>query len=106
MQLYAAFLAHGKAEPGFITAKELGPLLKALGDEPRPRELQDLISLVDADGNALLDFTEFLTLVAVRSQHPQAEEEILQSFRLFDAEGVGTLPVRLAAGIVDSTHHH
>lgn len=39
-QLYAAFLAHGKSEQGFVTAKELGPLLKSLGDEPRPRELQ------------------------------------------------------------------
>ena len=93
-KLYAAFIANGKAEPGFITAKELGPLLKSLGDDPRSRELQDLISLVDADGNALVDFTEFLTLVAVRSQHSQTEEDLLQAFRLFDTEGRGTIPVR------------
>ena len=54
---------------------------------------QDLISLVDADGNALVDFTEFLTLVAVRSQHAQSEEDLIEAFRLFDTEGAGTVQV-------------
>lgn len=91
--LYEVFCAFGKTEPGFVTAKELGPLLRALGDDPRPAELRDLISLVDADGNGIVDYTEFLTLVAVRSQHAQSEEELLASFRMFDSAGTGTIPV-------------
>lgn len=90
-----SFSAHGKTEAGFVTAKELGPLLRALGDDPKPQELRDLISLVDADGNGLVDFTEFLTLVAVRSQHSQSEPEILAAFRMFDTDGSGTIPVKL-----------
>lgn len=58
--------------------------------------VQDLISLVDADGNALVDFTEFLTLVAVRSQHTQSEADLLEAFRLFDTDGNGTMQVRRA----------
>ena len=54
-------------QTGFITAKELGPLLRSLGDTPRTTELQELIALVDADGNAVIDFQEFLVLVAIRS---------------------------------------
>lgn len=51
-KLHTAFLAHGRTRPGFIVAKELAPLLRSLGDAPRPSEIQEMIAAVDADGNA------------------------------------------------------
>lgn len=96
--LQAAFVKHGKTQAGFITAKELGPLLKAIGDNPRPMELQTLIAAVDADGNQVIDFQEFLVLVAIRSQHKHVEEDVLEAFRLFDPEGTGAVPASLFRG--------
>lgn len=49
---------------GTITTKELGTVMRSLGQNPTEAELQDMISEVDADGNGTIDFPEFLNLMA------------------------------------------
>ena len=49
---------------GTITTKELGTVMRSLGQNPTEAELQDMINEVDADGNGTIDFPEFLTLMA------------------------------------------
>lgn len=49
---------------GTITTKELGTVMRSLGQNPTEAELQDMINDVDADGNGTIDFPEFLTLMA------------------------------------------
>ena len=44
-------------------------------------------------GNALIDFEEFLTLIAVRSQHQHSAAEIVEAFQLFDVEGTGYVDI-------------
>lgn len=41
---------------GTITTKELGTVMRSLGQTPTEAELQDMISEVDADGNGTIDF--------------------------------------------------
>jgi Ca2+-binding EF-hand superfamily protein len=50
--------------PGTITTKELGTVMRSLGQNPTEAELQDMINEVDADGNGTIDFPEFLNLMA------------------------------------------
>lgn len=49
---------------GCITTKELGTVMRSLGQNPTEAELQDMINEVDADGNGTIDFPEFLNLMA------------------------------------------
>lgn len=49
---------------GTITTKELGTVMRSLGQNPTEAELQDMINEVDADGNGTIDFPEFLNLMA------------------------------------------
>jgi len=49
---------------GTITTKELGTVMRSLGQNPTEAELQDMINDVDADGNGTIDFPEFLTMMA------------------------------------------
>ena len=44
-------------------------------------------------GNNLIDFEEFLTLIAVRSQHRHGAEDILEAFQMFDDDNSGFIPV-------------
>lgn len=46
---------------GTITTKELGTVMRSLGQNPTEAELQDMIGEVDADGNGTIDFRK-LTL--------------------------------------------
>ena len=51
------------AGDGTITTKELGTVMRSLGQNPTEAELQDMINEVDADGNGTIDFPEFCTLM-------------------------------------------
>jgi Ca2+-binding EF-hand superfamily protein len=55
---------------GTITTKELGTVMRSLGQNPTEGELQDMINEVDADGNGTIDFPEFLNLMARKMKVP------------------------------------
>ncbi len=44
------------ARAGQITTKELGTVMRSLGQNPSESELQDMINEVDADNNGTIDF--------------------------------------------------
>ena len=46
-----------------ITTKELGTVLRNLGQNPTEAELQHNINSVDANGNGVIDIPEFLTMM-------------------------------------------
>ena len=74
---------------GTITTKELGTVMRSLGQNPTEAELQDMINEVDADGNGTIDFPEFLTMMARKMRDTDSEEEIKEAFKVFDKDGNG-----------------
>ncbi|XP_074657402.1 uncharacterized protein LOC141910271 isoform X1 [Tubulanus polymorphus] len=84
-----AFSIFDKDGDGTITTRELGTVMRSLGQDPSESELQDMINDVDIDGNGTIEFPEFLKLIAGKLNQPDAEEEIKQAFQVFDKDGNG-----------------
>merc|ERR1719491_766261 len=62
-----------------------------MGQNPTEAQLQDMINVVDADGNGTIDFPEFLIMMARKMKAPDSEEDIKQNFREFDQDGGGSI---------------
>ncbi|XP_060692262.1 troponin C, skeletal muscle-like isoform X1 [Hemiscyllium ocellatum] len=72
---------------GDISTRELGQVMKILGQNPTREELDAIIEEVDEDGSGTIDFEEFLVMM-VRQMKEEAkgksEEELAEFFRVFD----------------------
>ncbi|KAF9435635.1 hypothetical protein BGZ76_005837 [Entomortierella beljakovae] len=84
-----AFSLFDKDGDGTITTKELGTVMRSLGQNPTEADLQDMVNEVDADGNGTIDFPEFLTMMARKMVDTDSEEEIKEAFKVFDKDGNG-----------------
>merc|ERR1711981_819665 len=84
-----AFSLFDKDGDGTVTTKELGTVMRSLGQNPTEAELQDMINEVDADGNGTIDFPEFLSLMARKMKDTDTEEELIEAFKVFDRDGNG-----------------
>ncbi|ODQ67419.1 calmodulin [Nadsonia fulvescens var. elongata DSM 6958] len=86
-----AFSLFDKNSDGQITSKELGTVMRSLGQNPSESELADMINEVDADGDGTIDFPEFLTMMARKMKDTDSEEEIREAFKVFDRDNSGSI---------------
>jgi calmodulin len=77
-----AFQIFDKDGDGSITTKELGTVMRSLGQNPSEEELQKMIEEVDKDGSGTIDFKEFLTLMARKMNDTDTEEELIDAFKV------------------------
>ena len=89
-----AFENFDKDHNGSISHKELGSMMKSLGQNPTDAEMREIIAEVDLDGNGYVDFNEFVIIMQKRSKELDPEEEIISAFRVFDKDGNGTLSTK------------
>ena len=85
-----AFALFDKDGDGTITTKELGTVMRSLGQNPTEAELQDMINEVDADGNGTLSRGELAHLLADYAKARALEierEELPRIQKMMDAEG-------------------
>ena len=73
---------------GAISTKELGNVMKSLGENPTKEEVQDMINEVDKEGIGIVKFPSFLSMMASKVDSLVAEDEIREAFRVFDVVSV------------------
>lgn len=91
VEFHEAFAAYDKNRDGVITAKELGEVMRSLGENPTETELLRIIDEVDLDGSGTVDFVEFIRLMARKFVEEDLQSDIREAFRIFDKDGSGTI---------------
>eukprot|EP00250_Pteridium_aquilinum_P035583 c9686_g1_i1 orf=71-520(+) len=84
-----AFDLFDKKRDGSIASKDLGTVMRSLGQNPTEAELQDMTKEVDPDGKGTIDFGAFLPLMARKMKDTDSEEELKEAFKVFDKDRNG-----------------
>ena len=86
-----AFEMFDKDKDGAITARELGNMMRSIGQNPTDEEVMAMIKEVDLNSDGKIELDEFITLMARNSPDTQTEDEVINAFRVFDKEGNGVI---------------
>ena len=89
-RLQAAFLALDKEQTGLITCLDIEACLKKEGYEMRTEELESLTRRVNYNGEAFINYTEFLA-ATLSAQSFLTEEKLRCLFKYLDVEQRGSI---------------
>jgi calmodulin len=71
-----------------LPVASLGQVMRSLGLNPTPIEIQDMVNEVVSDGRTI-DFPDFLAMMSRKMKDTDSEDDILEAFRVFDQDGSG-----------------
>lgn len=90
-------------EDGTITLSNLELLIRSLGYNPTPNEIEDMKN--DLKGNVGIDFDSFSFILYRHSRYSNPEEELKRSFEFFDKDNKGTLKYSTVQNILKNIKH-
>lgn len=103
IQIYKeAFKSFDRNGDGTISTKELGVVMRTLGQNPTEAELADLIAEIDQDGNGEIDFDEFLVLMSKKMKDSDIQDKSLEAFKIFDRKNKGVIHINEIKNILQN----
>merc|ERR1712008_621655 len=88
----------------FLSADDLGEIMRAMGFRPTEEELKDLLLEIDEDGSGEIEIGEFCQLCATfLVGDPDMEtmkRELKDAFRIYDKEGLGFISTDTLRGLI------
>eukprot|EP01083_Nonionella_stella_P022567 62413_1 len=89
--LKAAFKFFDADGNGTVEPEEISAVMKVLGVDLTLEELKDIMSSLDENGDGVMDFNEFVTMMDRRMSINSQRAEIEQTFKVFDKNGDGKI---------------
>ena len=65
--------------------------MSSLGHIPTEENLKKMMEEVDKDNSGAIEFTEFCHLMAKNMKDADNEEDLMEAFKIFDADGSGNI---------------
>merc|ERR1711970_1398306 len=88
----------------FLSADDLGEIMRAMGFRPTEEELKELLLEIDEDGSGEIEFGEFCQLCATfLVEDPDMEtmkRELKDASRIYDKEGLGYITTETLRGLI------
>merc|ERR1739846_53106 len=88
----------------FLSADDLGEIMRAMGFRPTEDELKELLLEIDEDGSGEIEFGEFCQLCATfLVEDPDIEtmkRELKDAVRIYDKEGQGYITTETLRGLI------
>ncbi|KAH3853235.1 calmodulin-A-like [Dreissena polymorpha] len=85
------FSLFDKEGDGTISLRELGTVLRALGQHPTEADLNDLIGNMEVEGHTTIEFPQFLNILSKLIKDTDPETELTEAFKIFDKENTGNI---------------
>ena len=76
---------------GSINEKELGNILRSLGHDPTDQDLTEMLNEVVNNSDKKIEFDEFCKIMNNKLKQNDAEQELIEAFKIFDREGKGLI---------------
>lgn len=92
-ELREAFLLFDKDGNGSISAPELVTVMRALGQNPSDQDVQEMLLEADIDASGMIEFEEFVVMMAKKFKEIDIEEELTEAFSVLDKEGNGLVSI-------------
>ncbi len=86
-----AFDMFDRDRDGVVTSRELASVIKSVIRDIGDVEIKQMIQEVDIDGNGVIDFEEFVVMMNRRNKETDAEDDVINAFRVFDSDADGII---------------
>jgi calmodulin len=91
VDLKEAFEMFDRDRDGWIGVKEVGNIMRSLGQDLNEVELSDLMKHVDCNEENQVDFNGFLQIMQKRAKDFDIEDELVEAFKIFDKDSEGKI---------------
>ena len=92
-ELKEAFDMFDRDKDSMINKRELGCVLRSIGQEPSEQDLSDMLADISKEDDSPLTFEDVMEIINKNLNGTEAEEELIEAFKVFDKEGNGLIPV-------------
>ncbi|KAJ3692365.1 hypothetical protein LUZ60_012715 [Juncus effusus] len=91
-KVFSRFDANGD---GKISTAELTDILRALGSDAHPDEVEQMMAEMDSDQDGYVDFNEFLSFhLSTRNDKSSEEAELKEAFAMYDLDKNGVISAK------------